>query len=105
VEQTIPLSRRVGIGLGSMGCGVAQSLPGAGFDVRGFDVSTDACRCLESEGASPARGRLTPRAARLRSSPSWSNVEQTEVVLFGDNGAASSMAHDTVFVSCATMAP
>lgn len=93
------------IGLGSMGSGMATALMRSGFEVRGFDVSTDLVGKLVAAGglaaASPAD---VANGADIVISVVV-NAAQTEAVLFGHNGAASAMRPGAVFVSCATMAP
>ncbi len=93
------------IGLGSMGSGMAASLMRAGFDVVGCDVSAELLQKLAATGAKTA---ATPAAAAAGADVVVSvvvNAEQTEAVLFGDEGAAIAMRPGAVFVSCATMAP
>ena len=93
------------IGLGSMGLGMAQSLIRAGFAVTGFDVSQAACERLTASAgtiapspADAARGAGAVVAAVV-------NAEQTEAVLFGEQGCAEAMPEDAVFISSATMSP
>lgn len=93
------------IGLGSMGSGMAASLMRAGFDVVGCDVSAELLQKLAATGAKTA---ATPALAAAGADVVVSvvvNAEQTEAVLFGDEGAAIAMRPGAVFVSCATMAP
>ncbi len=93
------------IGLGSMGGGMAASLLRAGFAVSGYDVSDAACARLASDGA---RIGATPGDAAANADVVIAvvvNADQTEAVLFGEDGCAGSMKPDGVFVSSATMAP
>jgi L-threonate 2-dehydrogenase len=93
------------IGLGSMGIGMAKSLLRAGFDVAGCDVSSVALDLFREAGGRPA---ANPAEAAKGADIVVSvvvNAAQTETVLFGENGAASTMAPGTVFVSAATMDP
>jgi 3-hydroxyisobutyrate dehydrogenase len=93
------------IGLGSMGLGMAASLARAGFAVAGCDVAPEAVARLVAAGG---RGAANPAEAAEGAEIIVSvvvNAAQTEQVLFGPNGAASSMKNGTVFVSSATMDP
>ena len=93
------------VGLGSMGLGIAGSLLRAGFDVVGCDVTAQA-----RAGFSGLGGRVedTPEAASKGADVVISvvvNAAQTDAVLFGPNGAASTASPGAVILSCATMAP
>ena len=93
------------IGLGSMGLGIAGSLLRAGFDVVGCDVTAQARAGLSSLGG---RVEDTPKAAASAADVVISvvvNAAQTDAVLFGPDGAASTLAPGAVILSCATMAP
>ncbi len=93
------------IGLGSMGGGMATSLLRAGFAVSGYDVNPAACDRLAAAGG---RSCATPGEAATEADCVVAvvvNAEQTEAVLFGENGCAASMKPGAVFVSSATMAP
>lgn len=98
--------RRVGvIGLGAMGMGVAQSLLRKGFEVHGCDVRADAVQKIVDAGGhradSPAAlGKLVDALILL-----VVNADQTEAVLFGENGAAASLAPDSVVIASATVSP
>jgi 3-hydroxyisobutyrate dehydrogenase len=97
---------RVGlIGLGAMGRGMAASLRRKGHEVHVCDVRADAARAFAAEGgtacASPAE---VARACGVVVSVVV-NAEQTEQVLFGDNGAAAALAPGSVFVMCSTVDP
>lgn len=93
------------IGLGSMGFGMAGALRRAGFDVSAFDVNPEAvARFVEAGG----RGAASPAKAAEGAGVVVCvvlNAAQTEAVLFGPDGAASSMPQGAVFVSSATMDP
>src|ERR1700746_971754 len=93
------------IGLGSMGWGMGTSLRRAGFEVTGCDVSVDAVSRFVSEGGKGAR---TPAEAASGADIVVSvviNASQTETILFGQHGAAETLAKDAVFISSATMDP
>lgn len=98
--------RRVGvIGLGAMGMGVAQSLLREGFEVHACDVRADAVQKIVDAGGhradSPAAlGKLVDALIIL-----VVNADQTEAVLFGENGAAASLAPGSVVIASATVSP
>jgi putative dehydrogenase len=97
---------RVGIiGLGAMGMGVARSLLRAGFEVHACDVRADAVRQVVAAGghaaATPsALGRNVDVVIIL-----VVNAEQTEAVLFGEQGAATTLAPGSVVITSATVSP
>jgi putative dehydrogenase len=93
------------IGLGSMGIGVARTLVRKGFDVHAFDVRPEIVKALAKEGGiaakSPAEvGRNAPVVIIL-----VVNADQTNEVLFGKDGAASTLAKGSVVVASSTVAP
>ena len=99
------VSRAAVIGLGSMGMGIAHSLRRAGFDVVGCDVNRAAVERFVQEGG---RGAPAPASAAANADVVICvvvNAAQTEAVLFGENGAASSMPEGAVFISSTTMDP
>jgi len=99
------VSRAAVIGLGSMGMGIAHSLRRAGFDVVGCDVNRAAVERFVQEGG---RGAPAPASAAANVDVVIcvvGNAAQTEAVLFGENGAASSMPEGAVFISSTTMDP
>jgi L-threonate 2-dehydrogenase len=97
------------IGLGAMGAGMAGSLRRAGQAPYVFDVRSEAAQAFADHGgtacASPAElGKHCQVVISV-----VVNAAQTESVLFGENGCASSMvAHGegkSVFVMCSTVDP
>ena len=93
------------VGLGSMGYGMATSLKVRGFDVTGCDVAAASVARFVTLGGF---GADTPAEAARGCDIIISvvlNAAQTEAILFGDNGAASTMPKGAVFISCATMDP
>ena len=93
------------IGLGSMGLGVARSLCRAGFPVRGYDVRQEPGAVLEAAGgtlaATPAQvGRQCGIVIVL-----VVNAEQLRAVLFGAEGAATTMAKGSVVIASSTIPP
>jgi L-threonate 2-dehydrogenase len=106
VQSNSNTGRSVGlVGLGVMGRGVAVNLVKSGFTVLGRDVNPDALAWLESIG-----GKVTHHAHEITDVCDVVvsfvvNHTQTEDVLFGAQGLASSMKPDSVFIACSTMPP
>lgn len=93
------------IGLGSMGMGVARSLKRAGIETMGSDIRAASVEALKQAGgigcASPAElGKRAGIAIVL-----VVNAAQTEQVLFGPDGAVSTLAKGSVVVASSTVAP
>lgn len=92
------------VGLGSMGYGIALSLLRAGHSVCGADVSEDAVRRLQSDGAmASAIGAEAPDLDALV--VVVLNAAQTEDVLFGPNGIVAKLRRGAVVICCVTVAP
>lgn len=93
------------IGLGAMGMGMAASLRRAGHTVRVCDVRPDVAQSFAKDGgvacANPAE---LARGSDIVVSVVV-NAAQTEEVLFGQQGAAASMAPGALFVMCSTVDP
>jgi 3-hydroxyisobutyrate dehydrogenase len=93
------------VGLGAMGMGVALSLVREGFEVHVCDLRPEAVQRVVDAGGvraeSPAE--LAPRVEALITVVV--NAEQTEAVLFGENGAAVKMKPGSVVIACATVSP
>ncbi|HEY0792834.1 MAG TPA: L-threonate dehydrogenase [Chthoniobacterales bacterium] len=102
---TTPI-RRIGvIGLGAMGLGVARSLLRGGFEVHVCDVRDEAV-----QEAVKAGGMAAPSPAALAAGVEALlilvvNAQQTEEVLFGEEGAASKLASGSVVIGSATVSP
>ena len=93
------------IGLGAMGMGVAMSLLREGFDVHACDVRPEAVQKVVDAGAqrvdSPAAlGKLVDVLIIV-----VVNADQTDTVLFGENGAVAHMKPGSVVIACATVSP
>ena len=93
------------VGLGAMGMGVAMSLVRAGFEVHACDVRPEAVQKVVDAGgiaaASPAA--MAPLVEVLLTVVV--NADQTETVLFGENGAAPHMKPGAVVIASATVSP
>ncbi|MGH8677942.1 MAG: NAD(P)-dependent oxidoreductase, partial [Burkholderiales bacterium] len=93
------------IGLGSMGMGVARTLLKKRFDTHACDVRPEARKAFARAG-----GTAHDTPAQLARSVSIViilvvNADQTSAVLFGKDGALSTLAKGSVVVSSATVAP
>jgi putative dehydrogenase len=100
------MSKRVGlIGLGAMGCGMAQSLRRAGYQLHVFDVRSDVASAF-AEGGGVACKSLAELGATCDVVVSVVvNAAQTESVLFGQDSCASAMKPGSTFVMCSTVDP
>jgi 3-hydroxyisobutyrate dehydrogenase len=97
---------RVGvIGLGAMGMGVAESLLRAGFSVYACDVRPETVAKLQTAGAHAAASPAELAAEVDALLILVVNAQQTEQVLFGENGAAVRMKPGSVVISSATVSP
>ena len=98
--------RRVGVvGSGAMGMGVAQSLLRVGFEVHACDVRPEAVSKIIEAGA---HGADTPAALGPLVDPLIIVVvtaQQTDAVLFGDQGAAATMTPGSIVIASATVSP
>lgn len=96
------------VGLGAMGCGIAQSLVRGGLEVHVCDVRPEAVQKLVDAGAHAA---VSPVALAKRVDALIIvvvNALQTEQVLFGKGGSDGAAAHlkpGSVVIASATVAP
>jgi len=88
-----------------MGMGVAQSLLRAGFTVHVFDLRPEVVAKVVEQGAigapSPAALGATVDALLIL----VVNAQQTEEVLFGEQGAAAQLLPGSVVIASATVSP
>ncbi len=92
------------VGLGSMGGGMARSLVRAGLATHGFDV--DASRVAEFCNEGGQGGVFQEVGPSLDiAAIVVVNAQQTETVLFGEDGLASVLRKGAVVMSCATVSP
>jgi 3-hydroxyisobutyrate dehydrogenase len=93
------------IGLGAMGMGVAMSLVREGFEVHVCDIRPEAVQKVVDAGGiraeSPAAlaGKVDVLVTVVV------NADQTEAVLFGENGAAAQLKPGSVVIASATVSP
>ena len=97
---------RVGvIGLGAMGMGVAKSLLRGGFEVHVCDLRADAVAQVVAAGGHAA---ATPMALGEKVDVAIVlvvNADQTEAVLFGEQGCHQGLAPGSVVIASATVSP
>ena len=93
------------IGLGSMGGGVAKSLLAKKFETHVYDLRADVVKAFVAQGAKAAATPAALGAACEVVVILVVNAEQTEKVLFGEQGAAAAMRKGAVVMSSATLAP
>src|SRR5918997_5385199 len=93
------------VGLGAMGAPMAASLLSAGFGLGVVDVREENARLLVEMGAGgappPAEAAENAEAIFLM----VVNAEQTEAALFGENGAAETLAPGAAVVVMSTVGP
>jgi putative dehydrogenase len=93
------------IGLGAMGMGIALSLLREGFEVHAYDLRAEAVqKVIDAGGISAA----SPAAMAKRIDVLITvvvNADQTDAVLFGENGAAAQMKPGSVVIASSTVSP
>jgi putative dehydrogenase len=93
------------VGLGAMGMGVARSLLRAGFEVHACDLREQLRQTIAAEGA-VAHSTPAPLAACVEALIVLVvNAEQTEAVLFGDEGALTALRPGGIVMASSTVAP
>jgi len=93
------------IGLGAMGRGMAVSLRRAGYRVHACDVREGAAQAFAAEGGVACADPAEVGAACEIVVSAVVDAAQTEAVLFGERGAAATLAPGSVFVMCSTVDP
>ncbi|MDH6421750.1 putative dehydrogenase [Polynucleobacter sphagniphilus] len=93
------------IGLGAMGKGMAGSLRRAGYDVHVADVRKEAADEFVKDGGTAHKSPADVAQHCEILVSVVVNAAQTEEVLFGQNGAATSLKKGSVFVMCSTVDP
>ena len=88
-----------------MGRGMAKSLLLAGFVVHAYDIRSDVAQEFSKEGGVACSSIEALAKACEVVIGVVVNAEQTEKVLFGEQGAAAAMAPGSVFVMCSTVDP
>ncbi len=93
------------IGLGAMGRGMAGSLRRAGYTVHVCDARPGAAAEFAADGGVACASPAEVAAACPVVISVVVNAAQTESVLFGEQGAAATMASGSVFIMCSTVDP
>lgn len=93
------------VGLGAMGMGIAQSSLRAGIDTTGCDVSEAQRDCFAAAGGQVAASPAEAAVGKDCLAVVVVNQDQTEAVLFGDNGAVGALPPGGVVLGCATVPP
>ncbi|MBL0168576.1 MAG: NAD(P)-dependent oxidoreductase [Propionivibrio sp.] len=93
------------IGLGAMGMGVAMSLVREGFEVHACDVRPEAVQKVVDAGGFRAESPAAMAKAVDVLITVVVTADQTETVLFGENGAAPHMKPGSVVIASATVSP
>lgn len=99
-------SKNVGVvGLGAMGLGIARSLLRNGFNVHACDVRAAVTEQFATEGGVACATPAALAAACDVVITVVVNADQTETVLFGENGAVAALRPGALVIGCATVAP
>ncbi|MGJ3261037.1 MAG: L-threonate dehydrogenase [Rhodospirillales bacterium] len=93
------------VGLGAMGMGIATSALKAGLDVTGCDVAETVLDSFAAAGGKTAKAPADAAAGADCLAVVVVNADQTEAVLFGENGAAEALPAGAVVLGCATVPP
>ena len=91
------------IGLGAMGAGMVDNLLKAGFQVQGFDVRDEALSWLEKRGGKPASSAAEAARGVDLLMLMVVNDAQVDGVLFGDQGALSTLTPGATIVVNSTV--
>ncbi|WP_420860437.1 L-threonate dehydrogenase [Algirhabdus cladophorae] len=92
------------IGLGSMGYGMAQSALAAGHQTYGYDrVAAQMDRFVAQGGAKGALAEVAPQLDAVV--VVVLNADQTQAVLFGEDGVVPRLSKGAVVLACATVPP
>jgi len=93
------------IGLGAMGMGVALSLVREGFEVHACDVRPEAVQKVVDAGGIRAESPAAMAKVVEVLITVVVTADQTETVLFGENGAAPHLKPGSVVIASATVSP
>lgn len=93
------------IGLGAMGMGIAMSLLRKGFEVHVCDLRPDAVQRLVEAGGHRAESPAAMAKVVEVLITVVVTAEQTETVLFGEQGAAPHLKPGSVLIASATVSP
>lgn len=93
------------IGLGIMGRPMALNLVKAGFQVKAFDLSSDARKTLAEAGAEEAVSPIEAATGTDVIITMLPNAAIVKDVLFGENGAASAANEGAIVVDMSSVSP
>lgn len=93
------------IGLGAMGAGIAATLRRNGHALRVCDARPGVAAAFAADGGTACANSAEVAQGSDVVVSVVVNAQQTEAVLFGENGAAAAMAPGSVFVMCSTVDP
>ncbi|MCR9152167.1 MAG: NAD(P)-binding domain-containing protein, partial [Rhodobacteraceae bacterium] len=93
------------IGLGDMGSGLAKNLIKAGFDVAGFDLSTERLALLEKIGGMAASNVAEAGRDVQVAFVMVMNGDQAKAVILGPDGLVQHMGKGGVVILTATIKP
>ncbi|OUL99512.1 L-threonate dehydrogenase [Variovorax sp. JS1663] len=93
------------IGLGAMGAGIAATLRQRGYELHVCDARPGAAAAFAQQGGVACDSPTQVAAACEVLVSVVVNAQQTEEVLFGEQGAAAAMKSGSVFVMCSTVDP
>ena len=93
------------VGLGAMGMGVALSLVREGFEVHAFDLRPEAVQKVVDAGGHAGESLAAMATLVDVLITVVVNADQTEAVLFGENGAAAHLKPGSVVIASATVSP
>lgn len=93
------------VGLGAMGGGMARSLLQAGFAVRAYDLNAEALAAFAEAGGQAATSPADAAAGHDLLLVVVATAGQADAVLFGDDGAAATLAPGATVVLHSTVGP
>jgi len=93
------------IGLGAMGAGIAATLRTRGHALRVCDARPGVAAAFVKDGGTACADPAEVAAGCEILVSVVVNAQQTEAVLFGDNGAAAALRPGSVFIMCSTVDP
>ena len=93
------------IGLGDMGSGLAKNLIKAGFEVAGFDLSSDRMTAFQEMGGKPAASVAEAGQGAEAAFVMVMNGGQAKAVILGDDGLAAHMPKGGAVILTATIRP
>lgn len=93
------------IGLGTMGLPMARNIIEGGFSVSGFDLSAAACEQHSANGGTVADSAIDAVKTADIVITMLPKGEHVKLVLFGENGIATHLKTDAIYVDMSTIHP